>query len=137
MKYKEGSSWELPPVETPYARAKRAWDDVLGSVVIRERRWRRLAYICMLLLLLQCGGLYYLASMRTNTPYFFSVNNLGDVLYTPKLGSLVHPDMALRKQIETFVERIRGISTDEAVIKKNWLSLYDMATTQGAKELSR
>ncbi len=136
MKYKEGASWETAPVETAYVRARGEWDNIFGSVASRERRWRRIAYALVALLLLQLAGLYYIVSQRSFTPYFFSINELGDVRYSPELGSLDHADMVLRKQLSDFVVSLRELSSDEAVTKKRWLSLYDMATKNGAKSLN-
>ena len=52
----------------PYLAARREWDERYGSLISRERNWRRMAVLCGLTTLVAIGGIVRLSVRHTWFP---------------------------------------------------------------------
>jgi type IV secretory pathway TrbF-like protein len=128
---------KLPEPVTPYQRAGQVWDDRLGSARVQARSWR-LAFFGTLFL---SGGLaaavVWQASRGTITPWVVEVDKLGEARsVAPADGEFAPTDPQIAFHLARFIEHVRSIPADPVVLRRDWLSAYDFATTSGAQALN-
>ncbi|MDT7529010.1 type IV secretion system protein VirB5 [Sphingopyxis italica] len=126
-----------PEPVTPYQRAGQVWDDRLGSARVQARNWR-LAFFGTLFL---SGGLaaavVWQASRGTITPWIVEVDKLGEARsVAPADGEFAPTDPQIAFHLARFIEHVRSIPADPVVLRRDWLSAYDFATTSGAQALN-
>lgn len=126
-----------PEPVTPYQRAGQVWDDRLGSARVQARSWR-LAFFGTLFL---SGGLaaavVWQASRGTITPWVVEVDKLGEARsVAPADGEFAPTDPQIAFHLARFIEHVRSIPADPVVLRRDWLSAYDFATTSGAQALN-
>lgn len=126
-----------PEPVTPYQRAGQVWDDRLGSARVQARNWR-LAFFGTLFL---SGGLaaavVWQASRGTITPWVVEVDKLGEARsVAPADGEFAPTDPQIAFHLARFIEHVRSIPADPVVLRRDWLSAYDFATTSGAQALN-
>jgi type IV secretory pathway TrbF-like protein len=126
-----------PEPVTPYQRATQVWDDRLGSARVQARNWR-LAFFGTLFL---SGGLaaavVWQASRGTITPWVVEVDKLGEARSVAKAdGEFAPTDPQIAFHLARFIEHVRSIPADPVVLRRDWLSAYDFATTSGAQALN-
>ncbi len=137
MKYKGNVSWSVPPEGTPYQRAKQEWDHRMGDSLVRARNWRFVAIITLFLLSASVAGLVYGYTQRQIVPYYIEVYPNGEALARGVAqGSYGEvSDLMIRYQLGSFLECLRTISSDQEVIKQNWLKAYRMMSSSTANML--
>jgi type IV secretory pathway TrbF-like protein len=126
-----------PEPVTPYQRAGQVWDDRLGSARVQARNWR-LAFFGTLIL---SGGLasavVWQAARGTITPWVVEVDKLGEARsVAPAEGEFAPTDPQIAFHLARFIEHVRSIPADPVVLRRDWLSAYDFATTSGAQALN-
>ncbi len=133
------ASWRpAPETDNPYRRARQEWDDRLGSAIVHARNWRMATFVALGGLLLSILGMIYLGKQPKAVPHIIEVDHLGAASYRgPVGGSQYTPsDAAIRYHLQRFVEDTRSISSDAAVLKKNWLDAYTAVSPKGANMLT-
>jgi type IV secretion system protein TrbF len=112
--------------ETPYQRAKRAWDERMGSVVIQARNWRICALALCAITVIQTTGLIYQSAKSTVKPYVVEVTKEGLVQAVgPAMQSNFKPGgPVLEYFLAQWVQRVRTLPLDPVVAKNNWLVAY-------------
>jgi type IV secretory pathway TrbF-like protein len=125
-------------IETPYTRAKKEWDDRIGSSRVQAYNWRLAFFTSSILCLVLGGGLVYMTTRQHVIPYIIKVNKIGKVQsagpadkinYTPGRPEITY-------FLSEFVVKIRTISFDPVVMKRDWLSAYDFVTPRGTNQLN-
>jgi type IV secretory pathway TrbF-like protein len=114
------------PLDTPYARARAEWDARMGGALVHARNWRLAACISLSAVVLSTGGM------------IVEVDRLGAATYHGPVGQsdYVPPDTVIVYHLRRFLEDTREISSDLAVLKRNWLDAYTLLTPRGANMLS-
>lgn len=140
------SEFNSPPVnfkpdvapETPYQRAKREWDNRMGSVVVQCRNWR----FCALLL---CGissmlviGLIYQSAKSTVKPYVVEVTKEGLVQAVGPASQVNYRPggPVLEYFLAQWVQRVRTLPLDPVVAKNQWLEAYAYLRQSAANTLN-
>src|SRR5450432_4874499 len=111
-------------VETRYRRARQEWDRRMGSAVVQARNWRLTTLFSLGLVLLSLVGMVYLGAQPKAVPHIVQVDRIGAPTYFGPIGQSVrdyHPtDAVLKYHLRRFIDETRTVSSDAAVMKRNW-----------------
>jgi type IV secretion system protein VirB5 len=125
---------------TPYMRARQEWDSRMGSVVVQAKNWRLATFASLGVALVSIGGLIYVGSRPKLVPHIVQIDSLGAAHYmgpAAQTASEYTPsDASLKYHLRRFLEDTRTLSSDVAVVRKNWLEAYALVTPRGANMLS-
>jgi type IV secretion system protein VirB5 len=126
------------PLDTPYLRARQEWDSRMGSAVVQAKNWRLATFASLAAVLLSTGGMIYLGSLPKAVPHIIEVDRLGAATYHGPVGQsdYVPTEAVITYHLRRFIEDTREISSDLAVLKKNWLDAYLLLTPRGGNMLS-
>lgn len=124
--------------ETPYRRARQEWDDRMGSAVVQAKNWRTATFVSLGAVLTALVGLVYLGAQPKAVPHIIEVDRLGAPTYRGPVaqGDYVPPDAAIKYHLHRFLEDTRTISSDIAVVKRNWLDAYTLCSQRGGNMLT-
>jgi len=119
---KYGSS---APVETPYVRASREWDNRIGSSAAQANNWRRIAFGCLALSGLAVGGLLYQMNNTHIATYVVPVDKYARPGTIELAGKTYQPSTAeMGYFLADWVRLTRSKSIDPIVIRDNWTKAY-------------
>ena len=128
---------DTPVAETPYQRAKQAWDDRIGSARVQAMNWRLMAFACLALAVFLAAGLMWQSAQGRITPYIVEVDKFGSVQGIAPATTAYNPtDAEIAAALSRFIGDVRGLSIDPIVVRKNWLEAYDFATDRAAETLN-
>jgi type IV secretion system protein VirB5 len=83
------------------------------------------------------GGLVWLSSRGTVTPWVVQVDRLGQAQAVAPAAADYHPtDPQIAWHLARFVEEVRSIPADPVVLRLNWLEAYGYVTDKGALALN-
>lgn len=141
---KEASGRKWSPeggLDTPYKRARQEWDNRMGSAVIQAKNWRLATFATLLLIAFpSLLGLVYLGAQPKAVPHIVEVSADGKAVYRGPVGrnwSEYRPDEAsVKYHLGRFVHDTRMVSSDKAVVKRNWLDAYTLVTQRAANTLN-
>jgi type IV secretion system protein VirB5 len=123
--------------ETPYQRARQAWDERIGSARVQAASWRIAFFAVALLAALLGAAVVLLVQQSRVVPYIVEINSQGGVVGVAPAERQYEPNEAqLRYFLANFVELIGTIPIDPVVAKKNWLTAYGYVTENGARLLN-
>jgi type IV secretion system protein TrbF len=127
---------QTPEPETPYQRAGQVWDDRIGSARLQARNWRLMAFGMLSLSTAMSGALIWQSLQSRVTPYVVEVDRLGEARAVTEAEAGYHPtDPQIAWHLAKFIENVRGVSLDPVLMRRDWLSAYDFATTRGSQFL--
>ena len=123
--------------DTPYQRARQAWDERIGSARVQAASWR-LAFFATALLAIVLGvALVVVLRQSRVVPYIVEVGASGAVVGVAPAPIRYEPtDAQIRYFLANFVELIGTVPIDPVVAKKNWLTAYGFLTESGARQLN-
>jgi type IV secretion system protein VirB5 len=126
-----------PQPETPYQRAAQVWDDRIGSARVQAKNWRVAFFGCLILSSGLAGGLVWQSARGTITPWVVEVDKLGEArAVAPADADWTPADPQIAFHLARFIEHVRSIPADPVVLRADWLSAYDFASTTGAQALN-
>jgi type IV secretion system protein VirB5 len=124
-------------VEMPHVRARREWDSRLGTAVVQARSWRVNSMVLASLLGASLVANVYLGAQPKEVPHIIEVDALGEAKYRGPVGesaeSFTPNETVVRYQLRRFIELTRTVSSDNVLLRKNWLDAYKMLTLTGNK----
>ena len=130
-------SYSTPGVETPYLRAKQAWDERLSSVALSADHWRKIAIISSLISLLLLISFVLSLSWHKPSLYVAEVSQGGQIMNVKLLSQSYEPTQAQEEYFLTqFIKLISNVPLDPVAAKNNWLAAYSFLSDRGAKELN-
>ena len=122
---------------SPYQKAAQVWDERIGSARLQARNWRIMAFGCLLLSLGLSGGVVWQAGRSTITPYVVEIDTLGQTRAVgPAVAAYKPSDAQIAYHLAAFIDRVRSLSIDPIVVRRNWLLAYDYATDRAANTLN-
>lgn len=126
-------------VETRYRKARKEWDDRMGGAVIQARNWRLATLLALGLVLVSLGGTIYLGAQPKAVPHIVQVDKIGAATYVGPIGQSGREyrpaDATIKYHLRRFIEQTRGVSSDPAVVRKNWTDAYTVITASAANQL--
>ncbi len=118
--------------ETPYTRARRESDGLLGLALFQGRLWRFAFAASGVLLAGSIGGNIYQGMQPKVVPYVVEVDGLGNATYQGPAGRVLEPSEAVtRRQLTQFIELMRTVSSDSALYRERILDGTRMLTATG------
>jgi type IV secretion system protein TrbF len=127
-------------LDTPYMRARQEWDMRMGSALVHARNWRLATFGALGAVLVALGGMTYLGSLPKAVPHIIEVDHLGAAVYRGPVGAsgtdYTPSEAVIKYHLQRFLEDTRIVSSDLAVIKRNWLDAYTLVTAQGGNLLT-
>lgn len=122
---------------TPYQKAAQVWDERIGSARLQARNWRIMAFGCLVLSLGLSGGVVWQSGRNTITPYVVEIDTLGQTrAIGPAVAAYNPSDAQIAYHLAAFIGRVRSLSIDPIVVRRNWLLAYDYATDRAANTLN-
>lgn len=128
-------------LNTPFKRAMQEWDNRMGNVVVQAKNWRLAlfsTYLFIVFPLIIVAG--FLGAQPKQTPHIVEVFPDGSAIYRGAVGKaweLYKPEkQQVTFQLQRFLEYTRNISSDMAVVKKQWFEAYNLLTPKAASTLS-
>lgn len=126
-----------PEPQTPYQRAAQVWDERLGSARVQARNWRLMALGGLGLSIALSAGLLWQSMQSRVVPYVVAVDRLGEARAVAPAERDYRPtDPQIAWFLARFVTDVRSISLDPVLMRRDWLSAYDFATSRGARFLN-
>lgn len=124
--------------QTPYEKARAAWDGRLGGAVNQVKTWRIMTFSLFTLLAFSVAGNIYLGQKEKIIPYVVQVAQNGEATaLNPGVGLT---DQALQRSISFFLSRFvmlaREIPADAVLIRENMHRLFQLVSTQGKSLLA-
>jgi type IV secretion system protein VirB5 len=127
-------------LDTPYLRARQEWDARMGTAVIHAKNWRLATFVSLGVLVLSTGGMIFLGSRPKAVPHIVQIDAIGAPTHlgplAPSGETYVPSEATLKYHLRRFVEDTRSISSDAALLRKNWLDAYNLVTPRGANMLT-
>lgn len=127
-------------VETRYRKARKEWDDRMGGAVIQARNWRLATLLALGLVLVSLAGTIYLGAQPKAVPHIVQVDKIGAPTYIGPIGQSAREyrpgDATIKYHLRRFIDQTRGVSSDPAVVRKNWTDAYTVITPNAANQLS-
>jgi type IV secretory pathway TrbF-like protein len=141
MRANEPANWAPKgPLDTPYKRARQEWDNRMGSAVIQAKNWRLATFASLTLVGFSIFGLAYLGAQPKTVPHIVEVDKLGAARYAGPAGQSGRDykpsEASLRYHLRRFIDATRTLSSDPAVVKRNWLDAYTLLTSNAANQLN-
>ena len=125
-----------PEPETPYQRAWQAWDDRIGSARVQARNWRLMAFGGLFLTTAMSAALVWQSLQSKVVPYVVAVDRLGEARAVSAAERDYQPtDAQVAWHLARFIEKVRSVSLDPVLMRRDWLSAYDFVTRRGAQFL--
>ena len=125
--------------QTPYNRAREEWNDRTGALIRQAYNWRLGFFAQFLIVVILAAGLLYQSSHSSIQPYLIEHNAAtGEAIglgilpawhYTPQ-------ENEYRYFLSAWLQRVRAVSMDPVVVKRNWLEAYRFTTQGAANELN-
>jgi len=126
-----------PEPDTPYRRARQAWDDRVGQVAVTGRRVWTLALVEAGVITVLASALVWQGARGTVTPWVVEVDKLGEArTVSPAVADYKPTDPQVAYHLARFIEDVRAIPADPIVLRQNWLRAYDFVTEKGALALN-
>jgi type IV secretion system protein VirB5 len=127
-------------VETRYRKARKEWDDRMGGAVIQARNWRLATLLALGLVLVSLVGTIYLGAQPKAVPHIVQVDKIGAPTYIGPVGQSAREyrpgDATIKYHLRRFIDQTRSVSSDPAVVRKNWTDAYTVITANAANQLS-
>jgi type IV secretory pathway TrbF-like protein len=127
-------------VETRYRRARQEWDRRMGSAVVQAHNWRLATLLSLGLVLVSLVGTIYLGAQPKVVPHIVQVDRIGAPTYLGPVGQSARDyrpsDASLKYHLRRFIAATRTISSDQAVMKRNWIDAYTLITQSAANHLN-
>jgi len=127
-------------IETPYQRATQAFDDLIGSVVIRSSNWRFICILTSFSLLCSIFCNIYLATKAEVTPYIIEISDKGHVT---NIGPVIKNTTYRPEQhiigyfLQQYVHKLRSIPMDKKILSDNFRNAYNFVTDRGRNILNQ
>lgn len=127
---------QTPQPETPYQRAGQVWDERIGSARVQARNWRLMAFGTLASSCGMAGALVWQSLQSRVIPYVVEVDRLGEARAVTEAERGYTPsDPQIAWHLARFIEHVRSVSLDPVLMRQDWLSAYDFATSRGARVL--
>ena len=126
------------PLDTPYRRARQEWDARMGSAIVHAKNWRMATFASLGAVTIALGGMIHLGALPKAVPHIIEVDRLGAAAYRGPVGQTdyVPSEAVITYHLRRFIADTREVSSDLAVVKRNWLDAYTFLTPRGGNMLS-
>ena len=124
---------------TPYFRAKQEWDNRIGSVASQSRNWR-LAFFCIIIVtvLLSVSLVIQVRSAKVIPIYVGIDKQRGEPIVMGRADAQTYTpgELEIKYFLSQFIRNVRAVSSDQIVIKQNWIKAYGLMRKEAANLLN-
>jgi len=114
-----------PEIVSPYDRAKREWDNRIGTARVQALHWRIVAILSLIGVIALGAGLVHVSANKEVKTFFVQVDALGQPGRITLADDHYEPDAA---QVGYFVGQlvtlVRARPLDPVVVRDNWIKAY-------------
>lgn len=115
------------PSANPYLAARREWDERYGDLITRARNWRAAAFLALLVLVAETGGLIALSLKAKVVPYIVAVDGVGRVIASGMAEQAsVADDRLKRAALLQWIGDLRLVTSDGVSQRKAIDRVYSM-----------
>lgn len=142
MKEARSKKWSAESeLDTPYKRASKEWDDRMGGAVAHAKNWRLATFFTIAFVAFPAIiGMIYLGMQPKAVPHMVDVLQDGSATYKGPLGrawkNYKPSSTSIIYHLHRFIEDTRTLSSDPAVIKRNWFDAYKLVTPKASNTLN-
>lgn len=113
----------------------------MGIAVVQAANWRLAALLALAVVALEGIGLIFLGAQPKAVPHLVQVDKLGAASYLgpverASLKDFLPPPASFEYHLRRFIADTREISSDVAVVQRNWRDAYRLVTQNGANQLN-
>lgn len=127
-------------IETRYRKARQEWDRRMGTAVMQAHNWRLATLLSLGAVLVSLVGTVYLGAQPKAIPHIVQVDRMGAPTYLGPVGQSLREykpsEASLKYHLRRFISSTRTISSDSAVMKRNWIDAYTLITQNAANHLN-
>lgn len=128
------------PLDTRYRKAAQEWDKRMGSAVVQARNWRFATFASFVLVLMSLAGMIYLGAQPKAVPHIVQIDKMGSAAYAGPIGQSAREyrpsDAVLKYHLRRFIDDTRTVSSDVAIMRRNWIDAYSLITQAAANQLN-
>lgn len=124
--------------ETPYDKAKKVWDERLGTARVQAKNWRYSAFISYGITAFAILVLAYVATRSTFIPYIIELGPNGEVRAVGRADRMNYTpqERELKYFLGELVKKARSLPLDPVVAKENLTSVYKFLRPSAAQKMS-
>jgi type IV secretion system protein VirB5 len=121
------------PVSSPFLKQEKMYGDLLENERKGKKRWEKVSFILLGLVLLSIMLLGYATTLPQTVPLIITVAPWGEAEYRGEAAGRGYqnaqiPEIAIQFQIREFVTELRSISSDSEVLYHNITRCYARVT---------
>ncbi|QQP93227.1 hypothetical protein IGS68_29340 (plasmid) [Skermanella sp. TT6] len=121
------------PLTEIYKRGRQEWDERIGDAIARERTWKRMFVLTLLVGSASMLGNVYQGIQSKVVPFVVVRDGLGDVVAVRSVEKAENPDHAqVAADLKRWVRNVRTVYTDVKALKALILDAYAMTAKQSA-----
>jgi len=127
-------------VQTPYLKARQAWDERMGDSIVRAKNWRFAFFTQSIFSLLLISALIIISSRQEVVPILVGLDKKTGqrkALGTVEGDAYAPNELGTKYFLTQFIRFVRAVPTDAVVIKQNWLRAYSFLRKDAAGLLNQ
>lgn len=130
---KRNKTQEVPTASSPYLEARRQWSEEYGGFIARERAWRLIAIIALVLATVSIGVVAYTATRSQFVPYIVEKDKLGStVAVRPAERTQQADPRVIQAQLAEWLTNTRSVSVDAGLQRRGIDKAYALISRSGA-----
>lgn len=120
-----------------YEVALKAWEDRIGSAVVRAKNWRLCALGMIILCLVLSAGIIYQSSKAQVTPFVVMLGTDGAPVAVERAVSTnyVPQDREIKYFLKEWVKKMRSVPLDPVLAKESWTNAFNMLRGSGLNKM--
>lgn len=121
-------------IETPYMRAKKEWDQRIGTSLVQARNWRMAFFASSALVALLLYGFVNLSLQRKVIPVLVHVKGSGEATFGGALQSEAYEpkEREMKFFLWEVIQNLRTVPYDRVIFRRNWEKAYAFLTSSAA-----
>ena len=128
-------------IENPMKRNEKLYCDLIAKESKGKKEWLLVALAELAVIVILAGFLNWSMTLPKRIPVVITVLPWGEAKYVGDVSSYSYeglniPESAYIYQVETFLQRLRTLPTDDQVLNQNISSLYNMITSDVASKMT-
>ena len=109
----------VDPQSNPYLNARREWDERYGDLITRAKNWRFIAVLCLVIAIIQAGGMIAMSMRSKIVPYVVAVDSLGRQVAAGMADDNFTPnDRLKRAALLEWISDLRIVTNDGVVQRR-------------------
>jgi type IV secretory pathway TrbF-like protein len=113
--------------QNPWIAAKHEWNERYGDLISRARNWRAVAFLALLLAVVEAAGLIAISLRSKTVPFIVAVDSIGRVVASGSAEQApVIDDRMKRAALYQWIQDLRMVISDPLVQRRSIDRVYSM-----------